>query len=719
MASINGLDDLDYLTPGYDLGSLTVPRLRAILVSHDISYPASAKKAQLIQILEDEVAPIAKKLLRDRERVQRTSEGITDMSSQETQTTDDEDRHGRAVEQDRESMPPPPTPSTVSTTTGSRRGRSRRSVRSSTTDTNEEHIVSTPSRRRPSRPSKHPRASDTETGDDSTVAPAATDSTPLRGSSARKLRKSEAAGSTVPIVKTESLDGSVFTDDNPFQSGGSPMPLDQTPRALTVSGDRRRKSGSRLSSESIASKEERRKRVSGLPLNIKQEEDVIVPTRSTFDFPVSRWTAPKQEESGGDDVSAGEEFTPEQQLARDTEEASKTQAPMARRRQREQHVSRVAPWFVMLSLFGGFGAWWRKEKVDIGFCGVGKPNWSLTETKIPDWVHLLEPQCEPCPPHAFCYPNLEVQCEHDFISKPHPLSLGGIIPLPPTCEPDSEKSRRIKAVADKAVEELRDQRAKWECGDGAGAKSAEVSEHDLKRTVAKKRRRGMSDAEFDDLWNGAIGEIIARDEVNPRRNNRPVSGLRLASTSLARLPIGCALRRYIRLSFIAYRLPISILVLMFFVLAYVRSQILIRRSDIARVPDLVATTLDRLATQAALYARGGAREPWIPVGQLRDDVLRSELRGSRREELWKRVRNVVEENANVRAAVREGRGGEVSRAWEWIGGIGIGGIGSPGDGDGSGQVRFSLSPADGDVSDLSGVQSARESRKWDEGRPVY
>jgi Man1-Src1p-C-terminal domain len=166
---------------------------------------------------------------------------------------------------------------------------------------------------------------------------------------------------------------------------------------------------------------------------------------------------------------------------------------------------------------------------------------------------------------------------------------------------------------------------------------------------------------------------------------------------------------------------------MFSVLAYVRSQILLRRSDIARVPDLVATTLDRLATQAALYVRGGAQEPWIPVGQLRDDVLRSELRGSRREELWKRVRGVVEENANVRAAVREGRGGEISRAWEWIGGIG--GIGSPGDGTArreTDRVRFSLSPADevgsrdrGDANDISGVRSVRESRKWDEGRPVY
>lgn len=77
-------------------------------------------------------------------------------------------------------------------------------------------------------------------------------------------------------------------------------------------------------------------------------------------------------------------------------------------------------------------------------------------------------------------------------------------------------------------------------------------------------------------------------------------------------------------------------------LAYARARVRARRSDIARVPELVATTLDRLATQAALHARGGAVEPYIPIGQLRDDVLRSELHGKRREELWQRVRRVVE-----------------------------------------------------------------------------
>jgi Man1-Src1p-C-terminal domain len=101
-------------------------------------------------------------------------------------------------------------------------------------------------------------------------------------------------------------------------------------------------------------------------------------------------------------------------------------------------------------------------------------------------------------------------------------------------------------------------------------------------------------------------------------------------------------------------------------------------------------------------------------------VLRSELRGARREELWKRVRTVVEENANVRAAVRESRGGDVTRVWEWIGGLGtrLDSVRRE-----SGHVRFSLSPGDetsfADTEDKNLLRSSRESRKWDEGRPIY
>jgi len=185
-----------------------------------------------------------------------------------------------------------------------------------------------------------------------------------------------------------------------------------------------------------------------------------------------------------------------------------------------------------------------------------------------------------------------------------------------------------------------------------------------------------------------------------------------------------------------HRAELGLLTFVSLLLLYTRSYILALRSDSARVPALVSTTLDRLATQAALHARGEALEGWISVGQLRDDVLRDEFSAKRREGLWKRVKAVVEMNANIRASVREGRGGEVSRVWEWIGNLGImddsgrresgrmgllddngrrqsgrvsfGGVDYLGEG-GSGRT----SPAPGGRGEMV------EARKWDEGRPIY
>jgi hypothetical protein len=113
---------------------------------------------------------------------------------------------------------------------------------------------------------------------------------------------------------------------------------------------------------------------------------------------------------------------------------------------------------------------------------------------------------------------LETWCETDFVLKPHPLAVGGVIPLTPTCEPDGEKVRRVKAVADRAVEELRERRAKWECGDlvdeaGAPQPTVEIDANELKKEVSKKRRKGIGEAEFEELWASAIGEIEGRDEV--------------------------------------------------------------------------------------------------------------------------------------------------------------------------------------------------------------
>lgn len=175
-----------------------------------------------------------------------------------------------------------------------------------------------------------------------------------------------------------------------------------------------------------------------------------------------------------------------------------------------------------------------------------------------------------------------------------------------------------------------------------------------------------------------------------------------------------------------------------------RSEVIARQAAKARVPALVATTLDRLATQAGLHNRGDAAEPWISVGQLRDDVLRDEFSAARREDIWKKVKAVVELNANVRASVREGRGGDVSRVWEWIGSLSLLGgedhqlqqhTWSSGPRRSTARVSWAGAEAgsrsgSGPLEAGSGSGSGRESppqrsremldiRKWDEGRPIY
>lgn len=159
--------------------------------------------------------------------------------------------------------------------------------------------------------------------------------------------------------------------------------------------------------------------------------------------------------------------------------------------------------------------------------------------------------------------------------------------------------------------------------------------------------------------------------------------------------------------------------LLLFAVAYGRSRLMDYRQATAQIPTLVNTTLDRLATQAALAVEGRVDESFISIGQLRDDVLRATFSAAERERVWKGVRAIVEGNANVRVSTREaGRTGEMSRVWEWIGPLNL----APGlEGRRSGgliEEGPSSAAVDRDQHREGGKQMA-ETRKWDEGRPIY
>jgi hypothetical protein len=310
-------------------------------------------------------------------------------------------------------------------------------------------------------------------------------------------------------------DASPFTQDNPFQSGSSPAVTDSAVR------DRRRKTHGFEQKERRKSEAQRRRTFQ--PQVEQLDEGIVVPTRQTFDMPVSRSRSRKEVPVEiPDEDEPGEEFTPEAQLELVRERARAGEVdilPPRRRRQPPKATGTLKAFTLTLlgtaaTLLGGA---WRQEKLAVGFCGVGREATSLGGVDLPEWASDLLPQCEPCPPHATCYQNLEIYCDKDFIKKQHPLSLNGLIPLPATCEPDSEKTRRIGVVADRTVQVLRERNAKYECGEtdaeGHVVKSPQVSESDLKKELLSMKRKDMSQDEFEDLFASALGEVVRRDEI--------------------------------------------------------------------------------------------------------------------------------------------------------------------------------------------------------------
>ncbi|KAH0499252.1 hypothetical protein TgHK011_006457 [Trichoderma gracile] len=728
----------DYLQDGFDPRSVTVPRLRSILVTHNVEYPATAKKPQLVELVETHVLPQVAKLRAQRAKAKRSSSGIVNAGSPEdTGRWEDHTLEPTPVSKPRRSASPRKASARIKkedddgavTTPTSYKSQTKRSARSvsrssrqpSHYDEDEAPQSEAPksTRRSRSRRSATPKIknepeAEEETPVSSHYAPtpysAATQyatahntpyapATPFGATPYYAAHQSPQVPSSAPYEEEES----VFTDDNPFQSGS---PALKTPSRRRFGDDfARGERPSRLREEYI--------------------EPLSIPRPSTAARPSYELSARKpRHESPDYSLDAGEEFTPDAQLELE-EAARRGETTIVPRRQKQPRQTNLkTPFFVLfMSLLGVYLAWYRQEKVAVGYCGLGRPATQIIppELPVPDaLVPLVEPQCEPCPAHAYCYEDFSVRCHSGFVLKPHPLSFGGLVPLPPTCEPDGEKARRVQAVADKAIEELRQRRAQYECGDESGSKinSPAIAEEELKASVSRKRSKRLNSDEFEDLWVAAIGEITDRDEVivemvtTTSPGSPDISNRKLSSSSLARLPLGCALKRSVRLGLARHRLPIGLLTAVVLAVLYLRARYRQHLMDSAQVPALVDLVLERLANQKEL-GEEDLDDPWLFLPNLRDDVLRSVHKVSERERIWQRVKKVVEQNSNVRTGQREGRSGEVGRAWEWIGPI---------HGDGVRRRRMSGRWARDQIADLpdsTTPAAAVESKKWTESRPIF
>lgn len=463
------MEDQVYLEPGFDANSLTVPRLRSLLLAHNVNYPASSKKPQLVGLFNQNVAAQAKKIKSDSLRVKRSSRGIVDVPSAASSVRDDEEE---------EEAPAASTRSSRRTT----RARTEEAEEVKPTPRRVRHSTAPPEGPTPRRASsKHARTTERVEEEEEEPEPK------------RPATKSRASMAT-PAVRAERDETSPFSNANVFQSGGSSPPATETRRRTMhmASSDtpRRRSRDARRRTEEVR------------PVR-QQMDGAVVPTRRTFEMPVSKI---KKEE-----VQPDEEFTPDEQMELIQAEQAGEVVPARRRPARSASTGiKTAPIAILGVLLATFGALWSDEKFNVGYCGVGVPRNEIAGVEIPPWADFARPQCEPCPPHAMCNERFETFCEPGFVVTQHPLSLNGLLPFPPTCEPDSVRARKVDAVKERAVEELREQNALYECGEAA---SPEIKETELKSAVSSQKRKSMSQEEFDNLWDDVEQELLKADEI--------------------------------------------------------------------------------------------------------------------------------------------------------------------------------------------------------------
>ena len=65
-----------YLQPDFDPNSLKVAELRNLLLEYDVDYPSTAKKAVLVDLFNEHIAPRAQRITEQRSRVRASSKGI-------------------------------------------------------------------------------------------------------------------------------------------------------------------------------------------------------------------------------------------------------------------------------------------------------------------------------------------------------------------------------------------------------------------------------------------------------------------------------------------------------------------------------------------------------------------------------------------------------------------------------------------------------------------
>ncbi|GJJ12172.1 hypothetical protein Clacol_006413 [Clathrus columnatus] len=670
-SSTQVIDSGEYLEPGFDANSLTIPHLLSLFTFHQVKYPIPYNKSILVDTFNKQIKPRSEKF--KMERLQRqdsipSSHGITDGLTGKSLSDDEQ--------QVEESAPPP-----------------RRSSR---------RLSKPPSQSVAPPPQKRHRYS---------AEPALSRVPKSRAQPVEPVLVEESESEEEPVKKVgrprRSDETEGWSDNNVFQSGAeSSSPARPLPKIKSSATTRRlpRRGRTSLSappqvpSSSPFSAPSSVNFGPRIPLSNSRQPDrlsfhIKPEPRSSSPIPEAR----EEDQYADDMVILDESQDPlddddESEKALVTE-ISRTLAKgdpsrrqtIARRSSLPVSTRRILTYVVMITLSVILHSYKTKSVVN-GFCDPDQDtNGIIEERKAslnaleecmqhaknasenhedvhcdpPPLLRSLEPMtCTPCPAHASCTPT-NVSCKESFVIQSHPLAqlpvlpsllngLPGLGPIafPPRCVEDEARKRKIGLIGAMLRHRLAVIRGEKLCSGKAASFDQSAHEamkwgttvdliHDdvFKRIMNTPNRRDKL-SEFDKLFAEAISSLKQYDEI-------------ILYQDRSLIVLGCAL--------------------------WLRGRYVFQKVEATRVVELVQVALDTLRNQEMAHHIDPVTTPYSHLSSihLRDSILQDEHSIPVRRRLWDKVEKIVEGNANVRATMEELDGGDVGRVWQWVGSTAI------------------------------------------------
>ncbi len=464
-------EEYHYLQAGFDPTSLKVADLRRIFFEFDVDFKSSAKKAELVQLFNDEIRSRSKELLQLRTR-SSPSKNTVELVGDAIPRTNPR-RATRTAEQDVASH------SEISIDYITMRNLSDKG---------------SPEPQSQTRLTPRPVMKKESTFSLDNPFQSGSPEAPAKSPSKRRQTTQPSFGNDLaPAISSQSLRGVRRRTETPL----TPVSIRDQPVMPHSRNNFMTPVEELHTSPAFRSVVRRR----------KLDEDVALQQLMGG--------SPHDSSTDGE-LDSNEEFTPDESVEVALERKKEKLRRHTRNSLSKSSLSVISlPIALVLSLALAL-SWYRTQTIRAGYCEI---NTDRASDSSGDLLDFIRPTCQPCPPHAICGPGLRAECEDGFNLVYHPLSFGGIVPVAPECVPDTEKLRRISVVSEEITETLRDRTAELECGYKKLHKGEEkgLTEEALRERLYEKKSDAISDTEFETLFTHALEEVSTKDEIEVTR----------------------------------------------------------------------------------------------------------------------------------------------------------------------------------------------------------